>query len=94
MVEYAPVFHARYERTIEEMAEALAKAPVHIHARADYEDKLKDAAALIADEDPEDVDVAALALKLKAPLWSHGDIFKNFPLERFTAAQLIKILGV
>jgi predicted nucleic acid-binding protein len=94
VVEYIPEFQERYKRTIEEMAEALAKTPVHIHTRGDYEDKLEEATALIAHIDPEDVDVAALALKLRSPLWSHDDIFKNFPLERYTTAQLIKILGV
>ena len=94
VVEYAPKFQERYKRTIEEMAEALENAPVHIHARGDYQDKLAEATALVAHVDPEDVDVAALALKLGVPLWSHDDVFKDFPTERYTTAQLIKILGV
>lgn len=94
VVEYAPKFQERYKRTIEEMAEALENAPVHIHAREDYADKLEEATALVAEVDPEDVDVAALSLKLKAPLWSHDDVFKTFPMERYTTAQLIKILDV
>ncbi len=92
VLEYVPKFQERYKRTIEEMQEAVEKAPVNIHARADYQDKLAEATALVGKLDPEDVDVCALALKLHAPLWSHDDVFKDFPLERYTTAQLLKIL--
>ena len=90
--ECLPVFQERYHITIEEMDEAIQKAPIHIHPREDYADKLAEAIALVGERDPEDVDVAALALKLNAPLWSHDNIFKDFLLGRCTTAQLLKLL--
>lgn len=92
VVEYVPVFQQRYQITVEEMDAALEEAPVHIHGRMEYAEKLPEAIALVGSRDPEDVDVAALALKLKAPIWSHDDIFKDFPLRRSTTAQFLKIL--
>jgi predicted nucleic acid-binding protein len=92
VVEYVPVFQQRYKITVQEMDAALEEAPVHIHGRMDYADMLPEAFSLVGKRDPEDVDVAALALKLGAPIWSHDDIFKDFPLRRYTTAQLLKIL--
>lgn len=92
VLEYVPVFQERYKRTIEEMDMALKEAPVHIHKRADYADQIEKAERLLAERDPEDVDVAALALKLNVPVWSNDNDFEVFPQGRYTTAQLLRAL--
>jgi predicted nucleic acid-binding protein len=94
VAEYIPVFQERYQKTIEEIDEAFAKAPVTVHERKDYAVKLAEAEVLMAKKDPEDVDVAALALSMDAPVWSNDNDFKDFPTGRFTTAQLLKVLGL
>lgn len=44
--------------------------------------------------DPDDVALAALALKLGVPIWSNDNDFEELPLEVFPTAKLSKILGI
>ncbi len=92
--EYVPVFQERYKRTIEEMEMALQAAPVNIHKRNVYADQLLNAERIIADKDPDDVDLLALALKLETPIWSNDNHFKDLPLKRYTTAELLNALGM
>lgn len=71
---------------------ALKEAPVQIHERTEYADQIEKAGRLIAERDPEDVDVAALALKLNVPVWSNDNDFEAFPQGRYTTAQLLRAL--
>ncbi len=92
--EYVPIFQVRYKKTIEEMEMALQAAPIRIHKRKSYVDKLLNAKRIIADKDPDDVDLLALALKLETPIWSNDNHFKDLPLKRYTTAELLKALGM
>ncbi|MBS3127267.1 PIN domain nuclease [Candidatus Woesearchaeota archaeon] len=49
--------------------------PLQIHPSEYYEDFRKKAQDLIAD--PKDVDILALALKLKCPVWSEDKVFEQ-----------------
>jgi predicted nucleic acid-binding protein len=50
------------------------------------------ATKLLRRGDPKDVDVLALTLSLKYPLWSNDRNFEGTGIERFTTAQLLKLL--
>jgi len=43
----------------------------------------------IADRDPGDVDVLALALRLDVPVWSNDRDFEGTGVERMTTAELL-----
>ena len=44
--------------------------------------------------DPDDVHLAALALKLDVPVWSNDRDLTELPLRVFTTAQLLAMLGI
>jgi len=72
---------------------ALVVTPLQIYERDFYQDKLEEARRRIAHRDPDDMDLLALALKLKAPIWSNDEDFEVSGVECFTTAQLLKSLG-
>ena len=62
------------EETIEY---ALSLLPVHYYSKEFYKDNLKKAEELIGSIDKKDVDILALVLKLRAPLWSEDRDFEK-----------------
>ncbi len=48
----------------------------------------------MAERDPKDVPLAALALKLGIPIWSNDRDFEHFPHGYYPTAKLLKILGL
>jgi len=48
----------------------------------------------IEGRDPDDVEILALTLQLKLPLWSNDDDFENCGIERFTTAEILSKLGI
>jgi len=60
-----------------EIKKALFLLPLKIYERGYYEDKIKKAEKIIKHIDENDVDILALALKLKAPLWTNDRHFDN-----------------
>ena len=89
---YLPEFARRYHLTLEAVEQEINELPMEIMPKAYYAEKLAEAGALMRSIDPNDIDVAALALKLAAPVWSNDDDFKSFPLGRYTTAELLKFL--
>lgn len=71
---------------------ALAVAPLTTYAREFYEDQLETARRKIEMRDPEDVDLLALALKLKAPIWSNDQHFRGVTVKWWTTARLLRHL--
>lgn len=76
------------------MKEALAVLPIERYAEGDYLSHVAEARRYLADRDPDDVALAALALKLAVPIWSNDNDFKELPLELYPTAKLLKILGI
>ena len=60
---------------------------------AAYAGSVARARKLIGRRDPDDVDILALALHLKIPLWSNDD-FQEADVERYTTAQLLQTRGI
>lgn len=92
--EYVPEFAARYGLPEEALLDTLASLPIAVYSKRDYSTHLFAARALMANRDPDDVPLAALALKLGVPVWSNDRHFEDFPNGAFTTARLLKLLGV
>lgn len=92
--EYLPVFAVRYQLDIDMMREALEILPIERYSEADYISHVGEARRYLDKRDPDDVALAALALKLGVPIWSNDNDFKELPLEVYPTAKLLKILGI
>jgi predicted nucleic acid-binding protein len=84
----------RYGVAEEKLFETLALLPVEIYVRRQYATHVFEARSLLAERDPDDVPLAALALKLGIPIWSNDRDFDDFPTGVYSTANLIKVLGV
>ncbi len=72
---------------------ATATLPVTVVERDVYANLLPEAQRRIGQRDSEDADVLALALHLKAPVWSNDRDFEGTGVERYTTAQLLRKLS-
>lgn len=91
---YVPEFAARYQLAEEVLLNDLALLPIVIYSRHQYASHIKAAEVLLGTRDPDDVPLAALALKLRIPIWSNDRDFEDVPNGVFTTARLIKLLDV
>lgn len=92
--EYIPYFATRYSLPDDLLVETLAALPVRVYASTEYQSQLAAASELLGTRDPDDIDLAALALTLGVPIWSNDKDFSDFPTGVFTTARLLTILGV
>lgn len=70
----------------------LALLPLKVYSKDFYADQLEEAKERIGKRDPKDVELLALALKLKAPVWTNDRDFENTGVELFPTAKLFKFL--
>lgn len=66
--------------------------PLRVYAPRVYAPAIPEARRRIAWRDPDDVDVLALTLWFGVPLWSNDRDFADTGIERFTTAQLLRVL--
>jgi predicted nucleic acid-binding protein len=92
--EYAGVLGRKKRLTPEALMLAVASLPVSIVAREIYVGSIPQARKRIGGRDPDDVDLLALALHFKVPLWTNDNDFEGCGVELFTTADLLKRLGV
>jgi predicted nucleic acid-binding protein len=92
--EYAAVLGRKRKIPEETLMLAVASLPVSIVAREVYERSIARAHKRIGWRDPDDVELLALTLHFKVPLWSNDNDFEGCGVERYTTAQLLKRLGV
>jgi predicted nucleic acid-binding protein len=90
--EYIPEFAARYQLPEEVLLEVLGLLPITVYAAHEYADELPAAQLLLAERDADDVALAALALKLRIPIWSNDRDYEHFPTGVFSTAMLLKVL--
>ncbi len=94
VVEYLPSLAEKKRLDLDTLLLAFAALPVTVVERSEYEDKLPTARRRIGKRDPDDVDVLALALDLKLPVWSNDNDFEDTGVEWHTTAELLNMLGI
>lgn len=92
--EYAGILGRKKKLSLETLMLAVASLPVSIVAREVYAGSIADARLRIGKRDPDDVELLALALHFKVPLWTNDNDFEGCGMEWFTTAELLKRLGV
>lgn len=73
---------------------AVAALPIAVVESSAYSKSLAEARKRIAHRDPEDVELLALALEYRIPLWSNDRDFEDVRVERFTTEDLLRQLGI
>jgi len=92
--EYAGLLGRKRGLALETLMLAVASLPVSMVAREIYAGSMSQARKRIGWRDPDDVELLALALHFKVPLWSNDNDFEGCGVEKYTTAQLLKTLGV
>ncbi len=73
---------------------AVGALPVSIIDRANYKAAIPEATKRIGKRDPDDVELLALAIALKLPVWSNDRDFEGTGVEWLTTEELLKRLGL
>ncbi|HTW59046.1 MAG TPA: PIN domain-containing protein [Terriglobales bacterium] len=92
--EYAVLLARKRRLAVDAVLLATATLPVVVVPREDYAAAIARARRSIAKRDPDDVDVLALALHLKIPLWSNDNDFEEAAVEWYTTAELLRKLRI
>ena len=92
--EYLPEFASRYNLDVDELHEAADNLPVRRYYARSYRSHLAQARHHLGHRDPDDVALAALALKLDVPVWSNDNDLRELPLPVYTTAVLLRLLGL
>lgn len=87
--EYLPLLARERRLPIEEILTAFATLPVEVYERADYAAKIREAERRIAQRDPDDVDLLALALVLGFPIWSNDRDFQGTGVIVYSTRDLL-----
>ena len=72
---------------------AVATLPVTVVDRSIYTDSIAEAKHRIVRRDPDDVEILALAIQFRIPIWSNDNDFTNVGVEWFTTASLLAKLN-
>jgi predicted nucleic acid-binding protein len=91
--EYAAQLAVKKRLSLDIVLLNVATLPVTLVGRDVYERNIPEAKRRIGRRDPDDVEILALALHLKAPLWSNDNDFEDAGVEWFTTAELLSSLG-
>lgn len=70
---------------------ALDLLPLTVYVSKRYRGSMKAATLQIAQRDPGDIEVLALALALERPLWTNDHDFEGTTIRTFTTAELLAI---
>ena len=92
--EYAAVLGGKKRLAPATLMLAVASLPVSIVAQEIYAGSIAEARRRIGKRDPDDVELLALALHFKVPLWTNDNDFEGCGVEWFTTAELLKRMGV
>jgi predicted nucleic acid-binding protein len=90
--EYAVILARKRRLSLDALLLAVAALPVTVVEQATYSSSLPQARKLIANRDPDDVDV--LALHGDLPVWSNDNDFEETGIEWYTTAELLQKLGI
>jgi predicted nucleic acid-binding protein len=92
--EYALVLTRKKRLPADILLLAVAALPVTIVSRNEYAKSLPEAARRIRGRDPDDVELLALALHSRIPIWSNDKDFEGTVRELFTTERLLRHLAI
>jgi predicted nucleic acid-binding protein len=92
--EYLDVIAEQYGISEEILESQLKLLPLKIYPRHSYEDLIQKDSKKLSGRDEDDIELLALAMKLKVPVWSNDRDFQHAGIEVFTTVKLLKILKV
>jgi predicted nucleic acid-binding protein len=92
--EYLPSLARKKRLELDTLLLACAALPMTVVEPLEYQARLSTARRRIGQRDPEDIDVLALALTLKLPVWSNDNDFEDAGVEWHTTADLLKMPGI
>ncbi len=90
--EYVPLLAVKRKLDPANMLLTVAALPVTVVPALEYRHKLAEARRRIGERDPDDVELLALALHLRIPVWSNDDDFSSARAPWFTTAHLLERL--
>jgi len=86
---------ARKKRLAEDLVLlAVATLPVTVVEREDYAASISEASRRIGKRDPKDVEILALAIALRVPLWSNDKDVEGTGVELYTTEDLLRQFGI
>ena len=91
---HLPEFSRRYDFDLTRLHKTADDLPIARYGPAEYGSHIAEASRYIGRRDPDDIALAALALKLAIPVWSNDNDFRELPLRTYTTAQLLRALGM
>jgi predicted nucleic acid-binding protein len=92
--EYIPDMAELYGLAPQVLESQLRLLAIREYTQKEYKRYLAEAEHRIGDRDPDDVDLLALSLATRTPIWSNDNDFKNCGVDWYTTARLLKILGI
>jgi len=90
--QYAVELAAKRHLSSDTLLLAIAALPVTVVSRNRYVDSLAEAAKRIAHRDPDDVELLALALHFRIPIWSNDKDFEGLNVALFNTERLLRHL--
>ena len=90
--EYAGQLARKRRLDVDLVLLAAATLPVTTVPRTVYASSLPEARKRIGRRDPDDVDLLALAIHFKLPVWSNDNDFENTGVVWYTTASLLAVL--
>lgn len=71
---------------------AVAALPVTVIEWPVYRESIEEARRRIGHRDPDDVEILALAIHFRIPIWSNDNDFSGSGIEWYTTARLLAML--
>ena len=90
--EYLPRLASKYGLDEKLLIWQFKMLPLDGFSEKYYKSHFPQVQKLLGNRDPDDVHLAALALKEDIPIWSNDRDFENLSIPVYTTAQLLKIL--
>ena len=90
--EYLPRLAAKYRLDERVVLWQLQMLPLRSFPEKYYKSHFCKAENLLKERDPDDVHLAALAMKENVPIWSNDRDFEKLSIPVYTTAQILKIL--
>ena len=89
---YAVVLAKKRKLSPDLLLLAVASLPVTVVEQSVYERSLSEARRRIGRRDPDDIEILALAIQLKIPLWSNDNDFEDAGVPWYTTRDLLREL--